>query len=62
MEENWEKIDETSRRLRVPGGYLYNTWSMGWKVKDCGFLTGTYKWKEPINEQTIFVPDVAKDA
>lgn len=60
MQEGWEEISGTSRRLKVPGGWLYNTWSWQMKFTDLGFFTGTYQERVPINEQTVFVPDPAQ--
>ena len=56
----WEKISDTSERLRVDGGYLYKTWTLQLHHQHhFGFVLfdSTSQWYTKENVQTVFVPD-----
>ena len=61
MSENqdWEKVDDTTERKKVPNGWLYKTWTMKHYYKEWGIFpfNGTTEGFYKDNIQTTFVPE-----
>jgi len=54
MREQWERLNDTAERLKVPGGWLYKTWRWN-KGKREGFFS-VQEWCLKADIQTVFVP------